>query len=509
MKFLRINKLFKILFILIFSSYIIFYAYGFDLNSKDSSQPNSSENKLAKQLCEPDIPQIIKNLPEGNIADLENDFGQDSKNIKKILEIIPNTDDSNINLDPKRIVSNKKHKNELTNSYPYQEWYIPSLKTFEGAFESREVELLFGRFLQTQSINDLSKIQALSLIKAGFSPKKKQIKVDAIFAYGLIHYYYRNVGGNKSLGFNYIKKASYSTNETPFLFLNSPNNIGALTIFGAWQFNGINTLQKIQSGNMAALNGYERARDKKLELNRDGPFKGLKAFGWAETIFLSIAQDKRNPYREQYQGQLAKAVQMKKDLEKDLVNSEKYDPKGGWWPFLNQQQDRQHQIISMLAYNIGIGEQVSELKGQYRVLEGKVNTDNSLVERKVIINKEIKEKVLKAMNSRDTVDKKGNLQILNLAHDNEVLILNNDSIMIKVMAEMIMNGHFEGSTGFGNTLKIIGIMGQNEKVACDIYSGVKGYAARTKITMLKPVTSKNVKTKSRFRKSRTYYKLLT
>ena len=128
---------------------------------------------------------------------------------------------------------------------------------------------------------------------------------------------------------------------------------------------------------------------------------------------------------------------MKKDLEKDLANSEKYDPKGGWWPFVNQQQDRQHQIIFMLADNIGIGEQVSELKAQYRVLEGKVDTDNSLVERKVIINKEMKEKVLKAMNSRDTVDEKGKLQIANLAHDNEVLILNNDAIMIKMMAEMM------------------------------------------------------------------------
>ena len=435
-----------------------------NVTSGGNSQPNSSKSKLAKGLCEPDIPQILKNLPEGNIADLESDFSKKSQNITKILQNIPNTDDDQ---------------------------YVSSLKTFEGAFETREVELLFGKFLQTQSINDLSKIKALSMMKPGFNKNKKQIKVDAKFAYGLIHYYYRNVGGNKNLGINYIKKAA-----------NSPDNIGALTVYGAWQFNGINVKQNIESGNMGALTGYQRAGDKKLKLNRDGPFKGLKAFEWAETIFLSIAADKRNPYRAQYQGQLAKAAQMKKDLEKDLANSEKYDPKGGWWPFVNQQQDRQHQIISMLADNIGIGEQVSELKAQYRVLKGKVDTDNSLVERKVIINKEMKEKVLKALNSRDTVDEKGKLQIANLAHDNEVLILNNDAIMIKMMAEMMMSGSFGGGAGFGSTVKIIGIMGQNEKIACDIYSGVKGYAARTKITMLKPVTSKNVKTKSRFRKNK-------
>ena len=35
---------------------------------------------------------------------------------------------------------------------------------------------------------------------------KKQIKADANFAYGLIHYFYGNSGANKNLGIQYIKK---------------------------------------------------------------------------------------------------------------------------------------------------------------------------------------------------------------------------------------------------------------------------------------------------------------
>ena len=440
-----------------------------------NSQPNSSKSKLAKGLCEPDIPQILKNLPEGNIADLENDFGQKSNSIKKILEKIPNTDDDQ---------------------------YVSSLKTFEGAFETSEVELLFGKFLQTQSINDLSKIKALSindlskikalsLMKSGISSNKKQIKADATFAYGLIHYYYRNIGGNKNLGINYIKKAA-----------NIPDNIGALTVYGAWQFNGINVKQNIKSGNLGALTGYQRAGDKKLKLNRDGPFKGLKAFNWAEKIFLSIAADKRNPYREQYQRHLAAAAEMKKNLQKALANSEKYDPKGGWWPFVNQQQDRQQQIISMLGETIGIGKQISELKVQYRVLEGKIDTDNSLVERKVIINQKMKRKVLKAMNSKDTVSEKYKKQIANLSHDNEVLILKNDNLIYQIMDEMENGGGFFGGAGFASIVKIVGIIGQNERIACEVYSVTKSFALRTKITMLKPVSSENAKFKSKFRKKR-------
>ena len=89
----------------------------------------------------------------------------------------------------------------------------------------------------------------------------------------------------------------------------------------------------------------------------------------------------------------------------------------------------------------------------------------------------MKEIVLKAMNIRDTVDETGMLQITNLAHDNEVLILNNDAIMIKMMTETKIRAGFGDRTEFRNIVKIIAIMGQNKSIACNLYSGIKGYAA--------------------------------
>ena len=56
----------------------------------------------------------------------------------------------------------------------------------------------------------------------------------------------------KNLGIQYISQAT-----------KGPDNIGALTVYGAWQFYGINVKQNIQSGNMNALTGYQRADDKK------------------------------------------------------------------------------------------------------------------------------------------------------------------------------------------------------------------------------------------------------
>ena len=93
-----------------------------------------------------------------------------------------------------------------------------------------------------KSIDDLATIRAIADMKPGFNNNKKQIKADALFAYGLVHYYLRDIGGKKNLGIKYIRQAT-----------NSPDNIGALTVYGAWQFYGLNVKQNIQAGNMSAL----------------------------------------------------------------------------------------------------------------------------------------------------------------------------------------------------------------------------------------------------------------
>ena len=300
----------------------------------------------------------------------------------------------------------------------------------------------------------------------------------------------RDNGGKKNLGIQYISQAT-----------KGPDNIGALTVYGAWQFYGLNVKQNIQAGNMSALTGYQRAGDKKLKLNTDGPFKGLNEFKWAETVFFEIAADNRNPYKNQYQSQLARARQMNKEVMAELAKSKKNDPKSGWYPFVIAQQNRQHDILDALGENLGLGEQLSELKAQYAVLASKVALDNKLVERMVIINEEMNLRVQKALNSSKTVDQQGKIQIANLAHDNEVLILQNHNFMLSLMSNMMAGGGFGGS-GFYELTKTVGIVGKTEKVACEVYSGVKSYASRTSITLPKPVTTENTKFKSKFRKKR-------
>jgi hypothetical protein len=192
---------------------------------------------------------------------------------------------------------------------------------------------------------------------------------------------------------------------------------------------------------------------------------------------------------------------MNKQVMADLAKSKKNDPKSGWWPFVIEQQNRQHDILNDLGDNLGLGEQLSELKAQYAVLASKVSADNKLVERMVIINQAMNDRVQKALNTSKKVDEKGKVQIANLSHDNEILILRNNSFVISLMSNMISGGGF-GGAGFYELTRIAAIAGGNGKVACEVYSGVKSYASRTKITLPKPVTTENTKFKSKFRKKR-------
>ncbi len=432
-------------------------------NTKKGTPNNSSSKKLARNLCESNIPQTVKNLPKADVSLVEKDFGKKRNEIIKILNSVPSSSN-----DP----------------------YVSSLNTFDGAFETKEIEVLFNSFLKKKNIDSLANIRAIADMKPGFNKNKKQIKADAQFAYGLIHYYLRDNGGKKNLGVQYISQAA-----------KGPDNIGALTVYGAWQFYGMNVKQNIQSGNMNALTGYQRAGDKNSKLNTDGPFKGLNAFKWAETVFFEIAADDKNPYKQQYQSQLAEARKMNKQVMAELAKSKKNDPKSGWWPFVVAQQNRQHDILNALGENLGLGKQLSELKAQYAVLASKVASDNKLVERMVIINEEMNLRVQKALNSTKAVDQQGKEQIANLAHDNEILILQNHNFMLSLMSNMMAGGGF-GGAGFYELTKIVGVSGKTEKVACEVYSGVKSYASRTSITLPKPVTTENTKFRSKFRKKK-------
>ena len=408
----------------------------------------------AKRVCEPSFPKLIKNLPGANIGNLEKDFGKSAIEIKNLLEKKPPRSNDQI---------------------------VSSLKTFSGAFESKEIELLYNKFLLNKDLDSLSQMREIAGINPGFSKDKKQIKADASFGYGIVHYIYSGLGSNKNLGIQYIKNAS-----------GSPDNIGALVVYGAWQFYGINVGQNVENGNKMTMDGYNRAYDKNIKVEVAGKFKGMKKFTYGEKIFMAIAGDNRNPYKQQYQNQLAHAAQMEQKVKAELAKEGQYR-KSGWWPAVIEQQNRQHELLSLLGENLGIAKELKGLKAKYLVLKSKVSSDNKLIERMVIINEAMNKRVQKALKEKDAVDQKGKENIANLQYDNEIMIMQNDMLGVGIT----LAGP-AGAGGFGEMAEIFKIVGLYERVACKIYSGIKSYAKRTNVQLKKAPTNPKAKFTRKF-----------
>ena len=51
--------------------------------NKIGGKVSSGNIKLAKSVCEPDLPKLVKNLPGANISNLEKDFSKSVDEIKK------------------------------------------------------------------------------------------------------------------------------------------------------------------------------------------------------------------------------------------------------------------------------------------------------------------------------------------------------------------------------------------------------------------------------------------
>jgi len=419
-----------------------------------SSSTGSMFGVTAEQVCTPRLGAILKNLPSGNISDLGSDFGSKSSDeISKILNNLPNSNN--------------------------RDQFVQNLNLYDGAFETKEVEKIFSAFITKRNINEVATLKALSGMTSS-NPNKKQIKVDATFAYGLIHFFYSPSGANKELGIRLIKQAA-GTN----------NNIGALTLYGAWQFYGANVSENVRSGNNNALEGYNRAKKKNRNTNVSGPHYQLKKTKYPENIFLKIAGNNKNPNKSNYKNILAYASQVNKNVMAQLENSKRYDSKYGFWPTVVKSQDFLNKIVTQMIDNKGLGEKIAPLKAKYEVYKTKTATvpdDLQALEEKRIINDKLIAIAEKAYSNSEAMDEKGKKQIKILAKNNELLILKGERLGLEVGASILASGF-----GLDNALfKAAGLMNNLRINTCKVYTTVQSYAKRTQVTLSEPLSAENV-----------------
>ena len=64
---------------------------------------------------------------------------------------------------------------------------------------------------------------------------------------------------------------------------------------------------------------------------------------------------------------------MNKDVMSELKQSEKYDQKSGWWPAIVEQERFQFKIQYNLLTNLGMRNELVEIKARWINLEAKIS----------------------------------------------------------------------------------------------------------------------------------------
>ena len=89
-----------------------------------------------------------------------------------------------------------------------------------------------------------------------------------------------------------------------------------------------------------------------------------------------------------------------------------------------------------------------------------------------MINKEMAEKISKALERKNKADERGQKIISNLNHDNEIMIMQNHKLGLS-MVSSVFSGNGLGGAGFSEIAKIGEVVGMYQNVACQVYGDIK------------------------------------
>lgn len=233
----------------------------------NSAKEIVNSSKTVNMYCRPkSSPNIYKKLAKPDIKKLEKSFGMTAVEIEKMLQRRPNS------------------------SLPY----LPDMSVIRDGFDSPEVTELFFNFLNNKNLQDLSILLTTSE-KQSFDKKGKQRVADAKFAYGIIHLFYRNKGGNEKLGNKYIKEAA------------KKNQYGARYIEGMRWYLGLDRQRNLTNAATWMRPSYEQA------YKRKGDFSNL-----VQDSFFDIVFHPNYPQRDLYINLMQEAQRIKAEMTQQV-----------------------------------------------------------------------------------------------------------------------------------------------------------------------------------------------
>ena len=237
-------------------------------STSNNASAIANSNKFMNFICDSSPKSSIYNkLGKPDVALLTKDFNKNESQIRDML----------------------KHSSKV--NLPY----LTTLDQYVQAFNSDEVSELFSNFVRSPNIRDLS-IMASTMNSQSFDKKKKIIAADARFAYGLVHLFFHNVGGNKELGDKLIKEAA------------KKDQYGARFIEGQRWARGYGRSANLKNAASWMRPAYE------LSAKRDGDLAQI-----IENEFFNIVLHPNYVNRDMYVDLIQAAEEQRQSLEQQLA----------------------------------------------------------------------------------------------------------------------------------------------------------------------------------------------
>lgn len=404
-------------------------------STSNNASTIANSNKVMNFICDSSPKSSIYNkLGKPDMALVTKDFNKNESQIRDMLKL-----SSKVNLP-----------------------YLTTLDQYVQAFNSEEVTELFSNFVRSPNTRDLS-IMASTMNRQSFDKKKKNIAADARFAYGLVHLFFHNVGGNKALGDKLIKEAA------------KKDQYGARFIEGLRWARGYGRSANLKKAASWMRPAYE------LSAKRDGDLAQI-----IENEFFNIILHPNYVNRDMYVDLIQAAEEQRQSLEQQLAQGS-----GSASHTTLLKSDifdltvTRGQLLIELADITNAGVNIEKYKAVFVELSNQSNPSVTTVTELLVVTDNFQNTLVTQLKKVEVLesDVMPKVQTLFTRTENYV----GDAYKVGLMFGFVSIS--SGGTDINNdTIKLVAEIGGMRVNACNLRQGIIDFSSRTNVE-LKPTNA--------------------
>ena len=341
--------------------------------------------------------------------------------------------------------------------------YLTTLDQYAQAFNSDEVTELFSNFVRSPNTRDLS-IMASTMNSQSFDKKKKIIAADARFAYGLVHLFFHNVGGNKELGDKLIKEAA------------KKDQYGARFIEGLRWARGYGRSANLKNAASWMRPAYE------LSAKRDGDLAQI-----IENEFFNIVLNPNYVNRDMYVDLIQAAEEQRQSLEQQLSQSSGSTSDAAL--FRSQVYDltiTRGQLLIDLADITNAGVNIEKYKAVFAELSNQANPSITTVTELLVVTDNFQNMLVTQLKNVESLESDVMPKVQTLFTRTENYVEATYSMGLTYSFVFLSSGN--GDILNNESIKLVAEIGGMRVNACNLRQGIIDFSSRTNVE-LKPTNA--------------------